>query len=197
MQPIVLEENHTPPKYSQYPSIPKNTPKPYVPPYNYHPPTSPPYQYTTPKPYYTTQSPPNFINMNAVNSYTSMGTNPPVGQVAYTRRPMVNSEFGLGKPTGAYDPKRPDGPDYGTASVVPSPSHTYSKNPAGPAAIPLNIGLDVYPLEANKRLHNRKTEIEDNMHQVKLHLNLFSSKPAKEQGQSAQTFSIGPFSYNG
>ena len=216
MQPIVLNENH--------PQSPPQSPQSN---YNYHSPyttTSPPYRYdyqqpqsyenqypiqyvTTSKPRYTSPAPiPNFINMNAVNSYTaSMGTNSPSvgGQNAYTRRPMIlSSSFGVGRPTGAYDPQRPDGPDYSTASKVdnPPPSHTFSsKNPTNPAGIPLNIGLDVYPIGNHKmnKLHtNRKTEHPEDNHQVKIHLNLLSSKPV--QGQtSSQSFSIGPFSYNG
>ena len=139
-------------------------------------------------------------------SYTaSVGTNSPSGQNAYTRRPMIlSSSFGLGRPTGAYDPQRPDGPDYSTASKVDNPappSHTFSsssKNPSNPVGIPLNIGLDVYPIGNHKNINlntNRKTQTDDN-HQVKIHLNLLSSKP--HQGQtSSQSFSIGPFSYNG
>lgn len=84
MEPIVLHEQQ--PNYHS----PYTTPQPSR--YDYG-------HYTTAKPIYTSPPPPsNFINMNAVNSYTSLGAN----QNTFTRRPIVSSSFGLGKPTGMY-----------------------------------------------------------------------------------------------
>ena len=129
--------------------------------------------------------------MNVINDYTSLGPNAPVSHT-FTRPPKVNYSPGSGMPTGVYDPTRPDGPDYSTSSK-------YNNNRKSPnSQIPVNIGLDVYPLQGGQgsqtSYSNRKHGDKHNLHQVKLHLNLFSSKPS--QSKPSQSFSLGPFGYN-
>ena len=128
---------------------------------------------------------------NYPNRYTSYGTNPPISHT-FTRPPK--DDYGSGMPTGIFDPTRPDGPDYSTNSKV-----NYNRNRKSPSSLPVNIGLDVYPLQGIQGgqtggYSNRKHDDKHNLHQVKLHLNLFSSKPSKSK--PSESFSIGPFGYN-
>ena len=177
MQPILLNENNIPkgdsinPNEYQFYSLNFATPA-----------TRPPHRTTTPTP--------NYINLNTINSYTSMGPNSPVSHT-FTKPPKT--EYGSGMPTGIYDPNRPDGPDYSTSSVV----NPYNRNRKSPhSSLPVNIGLDVYPLQGGHESSqsNRKHDDAHNLHKVKLHLNLFSSKPTK--AKPSESFSFGPFGYN-
>ena len=120
-----------------------------------------------------------------------MGPNSPISHT-FTKPPKT--DYGSGMPTGIYDPNRPDGPDYSTSSVV----NPYNRNRKSPhSSLPVNIGLDVYPLHGGQESSsqsNRKHDDAHNLHKVKLHLNLFSSKPTKKK--PSESFSFGPFGYN-
>ena len=83
-----------------------------------------------------------------------------------------------------YDVNKPDGPDYTTATYLDSPLKTNK--------LPVNIGLDVYPLHGVDELKKKKGRVGNkphhhqhhnqhdkgnNKHELLLHLNLYSKKP--------------------
>ena len=59
----------------------------------------------------------------------------------------------------------------------------------------MNIGLDVYPIQGQSGGANLY-DYDDDSHQVKLHLNLFSNKPQKSYSDKIDNISLGPFSFN-
>jgi hypothetical protein len=95
-------------------------------------------------------------------------------------------------------PIRPNGPDYSTATILHNDETRGSK--------PFRVGLDLYPMTGDTALGKQSASSsggiydlspyvsgEDNKHEVLLHLNLFSRKPAHLGGSRAQDIDLDPF----
>ena len=95
----------------------------------------------------------------------------------------------------------PDGPDYSTGTIIHPPG---SKDSA-----PFKVGLDLYPIEGvspvgalgKQDIYDYSSPVmhpqDDIMHQILLHLNLFSKKPSALGGSRAQDINLGQESFHG
>ena len=104
---------------------------------------------------------------------------------------------------GQYDPNRPDGPDYSTSTLLNKNNLGSSSNIGSISTkrkdtvggLPLNIGLDVYPIN-DHRTPQLSYDYDEDSHQVKLHLNLYSDKPQKSHNGKLENIALGPFSFS-
>ena len=114
-----------------------------------------------------------------------------------TKAPEHPPQFNY--PSQNYEPDdhfmRPDGPDYTTATHIGDGIPLVGDSLKGKSKKPVNIALDVYPMTEHEVIKRKREKGRHgtNKHELLLHLNLFSKKPA---GSADSKLQLGPFSYD-